>query len=696
MAGPNRIWISQDVYQQIRNKIQVRVFPLGPQHLKNIPEQVEVYEILIDNFPEFETPSAKALETLAHNQEELAQKVETEEAIEARNVEEAMQRAKQGLAQREEEQKKEIAEHYTKAQKYYEAGKTKDAEAELNIIYQLDPQQRIDTERRKAEEEQEKKMLEYLQTANELFAAGQLDAAENKINEIFRLRPLHVGAQQLLTQIEEERYRIEEQNRARRSEHAPKQMSDEELRIEELLEQARTLLQEEKFAEATFTLHELFSIDPNHTAARRLEESIRQTELAKAELSRIQAQQAQEEQHVHELAKLQQKVEEQRRQQVHLRQQKDQKSNKKKIYSIAAAVIILAAALFGAPKLMDILFPKSATIAVLQCVPSPRDTSNMDVFDILPVLLAEDFSQCERLTVIAPSSALLYAPDQAHLQKITSLLPTCYLILVNVQENRTGYTLQVRMVIPDEQKIVYVGSVEGQISDLSEMRAGIVQKVIEKMEIKSKLPEIPPVSNSTAFEKYMLAFHLLQRNSRAETDSANTLLLAAVQIDPSFGLAYGMLADIQLRMYAATNDAQFLQSAAEYAQHALRCSSTIAQAHKVLAICARYQQNYDAALTSLTKYLAFMPQDPECYRELAYLSIIGGRLDDAAAYADRALQHDPLNAKSQETVALVHQMKNEYTDAENSYQQAQVFGENEEAVTIQYLQNIWINEGKLQ
>ena len=84
MAGPNRIWISQDVYQQVRNKIPLRVFPLGHQQLKNIPEHVEVYEILIDNIAEFATPSAKALETLAHNQEELAQKVETEEALEAR------------------------------------------------------------------------------------------------------------------------------------------------------------------------------------------------------------------------------------------------------------------------------------------------------------------------------------------------------------------------------------------------------------------------------------------------------------------------------------------------------------------------------------------------------------------------------------------------------------------------------------
>ena len=423
MAGPNRIWISQDVYQQIRNKIELRVFPLGPQQLKNIPEPIEVYEILIDSIPAFATPSAKALETLAHNQEDLAQRVETEEAIEARNVEEAKQRAKQGFGKKEEDHQKEIADHYSKAEQYFEEGKTSEAEAELNKIYQIDPQQRINAEHKKEAEAQEKKMQEYLQKASELFTEGQLDAAENTVNEIFRLRPLHVGAQQLLAQIEEERYRIEERNRTRRLEDAPKQISQEERHVEELMEQARALLQEEKFTEATFTLHELFAIDPNHSGARRLEETIRQTEQAKAELLRIQAKQAQEEQHLHKLAKLQQKVEEQRQRQVLVRQQSTEKAQQKRWYYIAAAFILLCVGVFGIPKLLDLIFPKKASIAILQVMNTPRDTSTIDIFDALPVLLAEDFSRCEHLTVIAPSSSLVYPPDQSHFQKITSLLP---------------------------------------------------------------------------------------------------------------------------------------------------------------------------------------------------------------------------------------------------------------------------------
>jgi tetratricopeptide (TPR) repeat protein len=207
------------------------------------------------------------------------------------------------------------------------------------------------------------------------------------------------------------------------------------------------------------------------------------------------------------------------------------------------------------------------------------------------------------------------------------------------------------------------------------------------------VPEIAQISNVDAFEKYLEAIHLLQLNSRTGMDSAKTLLLTSVQIDPSFGQAYGLLADIKLRTFIATNDPQFLQSATDYAQRALRCSPNIALAHRVIAICGRLQQNYNAALSSITQSVALFPQDPECYRELAYLSMIAGKFDDAALYATNALLYDPINAKSYFTLALAQQMKLEYSAAEDSYKQAQFFGEDEETLKANYIQNMWLNEG---
>ena len=60
VTEPNRVCISQDVYSQIKNKMQVKTFHMGSIDLKNIPEPMEVYEILLDHIPEFAAPSKTA------------------------------------------------------------------------------------------------------------------------------------------------------------------------------------------------------------------------------------------------------------------------------------------------------------------------------------------------------------------------------------------------------------------------------------------------------------------------------------------------------------------------------------------------------------------------------------------------------------------------------------------------------------
>ena len=428
MAEPNRIWISQDVYQQIRNKIPIKVFSLGPQPLKNIPEPVEIYEILIDSIAELAKPSANALETKEHTQKDRMLQVEDEEAREAKRVEEAKWRTKKDLG-KEEEKKKNIAEHYATAEKYYEEGKLEEAESELNEVYRLDPQQRINAERRKAEVENEKIAQVHLSKARELLSKGQLDEAENEVNEIFRLFPLHVGAQGMLLEIEDERYRREEQERTKHITEQPKVIAEDKQQIDDFLRQARAQLQEEKFSEATLTLHELFLIDPNNSDARRLEENIQQAEKAKAELLRIEAEHAEEEKHLHKLANLQRKLEERRQRQILVRKYFDRRKRIKRLINIAITILLLAIAIFGIPKLLDLAFPKTASIAILRFTSTTNDTSDSEILEVLPILLAEDLAQCEHLTVIAPSTSLCYTPEPSQLKTITSQLLVDYLLL---------------------------------------------------------------------------------------------------------------------------------------------------------------------------------------------------------------------------------------------------------------------------
>lgn len=47
LAEPGGICISQDVYHQIHNKMEIQAVSLGPQQLKNIQRQIEIYRVLV-------------------------------------------------------------------------------------------------------------------------------------------------------------------------------------------------------------------------------------------------------------------------------------------------------------------------------------------------------------------------------------------------------------------------------------------------------------------------------------------------------------------------------------------------------------------------------------------------------------------------------------------------------------------------
>jgi tetratricopeptide (TPR) repeat protein len=168
-------------------------------------------------------------------------------------------------------------------------------------------------------------------------------------------------------------------------------------------------------------------------------------------------------------------------------------------------------------------------------------------------------------------------------------------------------------------------------------------------------------------------------------------LRSAVKSDPFFGEAYGALAEAELRAYRETRSLSYFRSAVEDAQHALRCSPNNASAYRVLAEYNMFRQNYDAALASYSESLTFLPQDPECYLGLALLSLTAGKFEEAAAYA--SLVHDPKNAESHFTSGLVQQMRQDYTAAEISYQQAQLLGENDSLLITNYMQDVWLGQG---
>jgi len=697
LTEPNRICITGDFYISVKDHLQLNVYEIGKLEIKEISRTVDVFEVLIDSIPELSYPSDTALEAAAIRKSTYATILETEELKEAKQIEEAKQRILSGLTKTDEDRNKKIAFHYARAEAFYEAGQLESAEKELEEISKLEAEYKEQIEKERKNREQEQIIQSHLRKAKDFFELGYLDEAEAEINEVLRIQPIHIEAQQLLMKIEEERYHREELERLKKIESEKKEeISEEEKKIEVLLEQARGYFQQEKLTEATFVLRDIFLIDPNHSAARRLEESIRQARQAREELQRIVEEGVLEKpaiEHLPEISQLRKRLEEHKSRAGFTVKTRKFRADHRRSYQLlmyfVSAIIILWAIIFA----IDYIFPKTARIAILRFTNAPGYKKESDLTTALPIILARDFSDCSHLTVISPSSALSFNPDPASLSKIANRLKVDYLIFGTIDEKQGQYSIELSMFNTETEKIIDLPPINGTLGDLRKIRQSILKTTIEGLNIRTDIPELSDYGDQRAISDYLKAINLLQSKSSANIDTAIQLLKSAVQKDPAFHVAYATLAEVELKAYRDMEDPASIKLAFSYANKSLEYSDKNALAYRVLGSYYRIMQNCKASYSYLSKSIQLNSQDPETHREMALLHLMGRRYEDAAIYANNAILYDPRNYESYFTAGLVQHLKQNYEEADRLYEQAQALMENSTMLSAYYRQNVWIAQG---
>jgi class 3 adenylate cyclase len=156
ITEPSRICISADIYNQVKNKMDVKVYRMGEMRFKNIPDPVEVYEVLIDAIPELALPSRTAQQALAQKPVEDAGEFEADEA---KSVEAAKKRGSTPVPQVQ-DTASQVESLYKKAEELYNEGKISEAERIIDEIAKIDPGYHAAMERKKEEEDKERQVHE--------------------------------------------------------------------------------------------------------------------------------------------------------------------------------------------------------------------------------------------------------------------------------------------------------------------------------------------------------------------------------------------------------------------------------------------------------------------------------------------------------------------------------------------------------
>ncbi len=613
-----RICISAEIYNQVKNKLPIKVFSIGQTDLKNIAEPVEVFEILLESIPELSTPSKSAQSLPTRKRADQITKQEQEEA------------------------------------KRVEATR-----------------QKLDVE----ETEKRERANVHYQKALECFQADQIEQAEEEIKEIYKIVQIHYEAQMLIIQIEERRSQLDEEQRKRRvKEEKLRKEEERKQRIQKSLDVALQYIEKEQYSEALVALQEVYTLEPNNEQAKRIEKQVQLAEEARLERQRQEAQ-ADEERQRDEAARLErQRAEELAAaaiQRASVRKEVEKRPKTKLYIGIAAAVVLIAAAV-AAYLFTQGPLSRPAGIAVLPF--STTEAESQRVGEAYAILLTRELSQVEGLTVLAPTSSRTINISSSNTQQLTGTLGISHVVRGSLARTGTEVTLNAAFVDLSEGKTIWETTLQGDLRDLGALAARTNAALMKSIGIEIPERSVPRFSESAeAVTAYLRGLALNTQPSTESLHESIASLVEALSQDSLMMAARGSLAWALLGQYkrGGERDQSLVSEAAVLAQMAVSAEPNDALAHVALGEAYRYSQKFARARSEVEKGVSIQPGIPEGNRALAMLSLAEGKTDEALDYAAKAQEIDPSNFESPQVKGIIHLFKAQCEDVNQRKPQAE-------------------------
>jgi TolB-like protein/DNA-binding winged helix-turn-helix (wHTH) protein/cytochrome c-type biogenesis protein CcmH/NrfG len=260
----------------------------------------------------------------------------------------------------------------------------------------------------------------------------------------------------------------------------------------------------------------------------------------------------------------------------------------------------------------------------------------------------------EQLGVIARTSVMGYKHKDERLDQIGRDLSVQYVLENSLRESGDHLRLTAQLIQVKDQTHLWSQDYDYPAKDILNVEDDVAKAVAREIRLhltwtqKAELAQSHSV-NPEAFDAYMQGHYYFERDSNRDTEMAAKYFERATQIDPSYALAWVGLS--RARKWQAVTGLipaeQGNRLAREAVERALALNPKLAEAHAQMGrIKLEVDFDWAGAAASYGRAVELEPGNPDGVRLAANSAAILGRLDDALRLSRRAVDLDPLNARS--------------------------------------------------
>ena len=295
--------------------------------------------------------------------------------------------------------------------------------------------------------------------------------------------------------------------------------------------------------------------------------------------------------------------------------------------------------------------PTIDSIAVLPFVNASGNSELEYLSDGMTDSLINSLSQLPGLAVKARSSVFRYKGVEVDPQRLSTDLSVRAVLSGRVVQHGDDLTLYLSLVDGTNGNQIWGDQYNRKLSDVVVLQSEIARDVARKLQARLSGADENRVArnytaNAEAYQLYLKGRYHARRINRPELMTAISYYQRAIDIDPSYALAYVGLADAYRSPALEIAPTEVLPKAKVAALKAIELDDKLADAHAVLGwVNFWFDWDWNSAEAQLKRALELDSRNGEAHSYYAHLLSNLGRHNEALAEAKLGRELDPVNLR---------------------------------------------------
>jgi len=309
-------------------------------------------------------------------------------------------------------------------------------------------------------------------------------------------------------------------------------------------------------------------------------------------------------------------------------------------------LLIDIAGVSGPP--IDPPLPDKPSIAVLPFANMSGDPEQEYFSDGITEDLTTELARSPFLFVIARNSAFTYKGKRVKVEDVGRELGVRYVLEGSVRKAGDRVRITAQLIDATTGGHLWSERYDRDLSDIFALQSEIAEEILGAAGVEIGAAEAQrlarkPSESLTAVDAWWKAGYHLNRNTRDDNEKARRLFERAVELDPGFAGALGLLGNTYALEFASgwSSDATLLDRAEELARRAIALDDSHPGGHLTMAWVNLNRGNSAEAITAAERVIELAPNLEWAHAARGHALAQEGRFLEATGAVRRALRLNP-------------------------------------------------------